>query len=49
MVILFAVDFLLATLGAYSWQTFNIIWPILLIIAAGTKMMGGSCKCCNKV
>ena len=44
-VILFAVAYLLVTFGVFSWYAFNITWPILLIIAAGSKM--GGCKCCK--
>ena len=46
MVIVFAVAYLLMDLGAFSWNVFKIIWPILLIIAAGSKM--GGCGCCKK-
>lgn len=45
-VILFALSFLAVDFGWLSWSVFNIIWPILLIIAVCTKL--GGCKCCAK-
>jgi|GEM_PF-1489460 hypothetical protein len=46
---LVALDVLLANLGAWSWYTANIIWPIIVIIAACAKMSGcKSCKCQDK-
>lgn len=48
VVILFAIAFLLGDFGTISWQVFNITWPILLIIAAASKMCGCGCKCCSK-
>lgn len=36
----------LGWLGANGATIVGIVWPILLIIAAGTKL--GGCKCCAK-
>ena len=44
-VILFAIAWLLTTTGVLTWNVFNIIWPILLILVACTKLCG--CKCCQ--
>jgi hypothetical protein len=46
LVILLALDFLLGTLGVFSEYTVNVIWPILLIIGAGSKLMSRKCSCC---
>ena len=43
-VILFALSWLLATTGVFSWNTLNIIWPILLIVVMIPKL--ANCKCC---
>ena len=43
---LIAVTFLLGDFGVFSASTVALIWPILLLIAAGTKMNRGMCKCC---
>jgi len=40
---------LLANVGVWSWYTANIIWPIVVIIAACAKMgCHKGCKCENK-
>lgn len=44
--ILLGLDFLLGATGTLSANTVAIIWPILVIIAAGTKLGSRSCKCC---
>ncbi len=46
MVALIGLAFLLGELGVLTMHTVNIIWPILLIIAGGTKMSRRMCKCC---
>lgn len=43
-VILIGIAFLLETFNVLSSNTVSIVWPILLIIAASTKM----CGCCKK-
>jgi len=46
---LVALDVLLANLGVWSWYTANIIWPIIVIVAACAKMGGHKgCKCGEK-
>lgn len=45
-VILIGLTFLLGAYGVFSEQAVNIIWPILLIIAGGTKLMRHKCGCC---
>lgn len=42
--VLIGVVILLGNLGWLGWNVVNIVWPILLIIGASTKV--GSCKCC---
>lgn len=46
LAVLIGVTFLLEALGIFSMGTVGIIWPILLILAAGTKLFSGKCKCC---
>ncbi len=48
MVLLIGLTFLLGALNILSGQAVSIIWPILVIIAAGTKISSSKCKCCNK-
>ncbi len=43
---LIAITFLLGDFNVLSPSTVAVIWPILLLIAAGTKMNRGMCKCC---
>jgi len=48
-VALIALDILLANIGIWSLYTANIIWPILVVIAACAKMIGcKGCKCGEK-
>lgn len=47
VIALVALAYLLSTLGVISWYTFQIILPILVIAAAGTKAARGWCSCCN--
>lgn len=44
--ILIGVIFLCQAFGWLSPTTVNYIWPVLLIIGAGSKL--GGCKCCAK-
>jgi hypothetical protein len=44
LVILFALDFFLGTLGVLSAQFVSLSWPILVAIAGFMKM--SKCKCC---
>ena len=46
MVLLFGVAFLLQALNVMSMSTVAIIWPILVIIAGGTKLFSNKCTCC---
>jgi len=45
-VLLIGVVALVGNLGWLSPMAVGIIWPILLIIGAASKLMG--CKCCSK-
>ena len=45
MIILIGVAFLLGALNVLTMSAVGIIWPILLIVAGGTKL--GGCKCCT--
>ena len=46
MITLIGITFLLGALNILTAAAVSVIWPILLIVAGGTKMMGGGCKCC---
>jgi len=46
LIILLAINFLLGTLGVYSDHVVQIIWPIFIIVGAGTALMSNKCKCC---
>ena len=46
MITLIGVAFLLQALNVLTASTVATVWPILLIVAGGTKMFSGSCKCC---
>jgi len=43
---LIGVVFLLEAFSIISPEITAIVWPILLIIAAGTKAFGRRCSCC---
>ena len=45
-VLLIGVSALLGAWNVLSPMIVANVWPILLIIAAGTKIMGRKCKCC---
>ena len=47
-VILFGLTFLLKNLEVISGQIAGIAWPVIIMIAGGTKLMSSSCKCCDK-
>jgi len=46
LIILIGLDFFLGGINVLTWGFVDITWPILLIIAGGTKLVG--CKCCSK-
>ena len=46
LVILFALDFLLANNGVVSQEFLAMSWPILIGIGGIMKLTSGSCKCC---
>jgi len=46
LVVLFGALFLLGSFDIVSAGTVNMVWPILVILAGGMKMMEGKCKCC---
>lgn len=46
LVVLFGLTFLLEALGTLDTSTTNLIWPVLVIIAGGTKMFHHKCGCC---
>ncbi|MDP3974854.1 MAG: hypothetical protein Q8P88_01010 [Candidatus Jorgensenbacteria bacterium] len=45
-VLLFGIAFLLEAFGVLTVEAVGIIWPILVIVAGGMKLMSGKCKCC---
>lgn len=46
LILLLAVLFLLGNLNVVSAGTVSIGWPILVGLAALTKLFSSSCKCC---
>ena len=46
-IMLIGLSFLLGTWGILTSGAVDTIWPILLIIIGGMKMMKGNCKCCS--
>ncbi len=46
MIILIAVTFLLNAFNYLADQSTAVIWPILLLIAGGTKLGQSKCGCC---
>lgn len=48
LVILFGLTFLLGALDVLSQHVVSLVWPVIIIVAGGTSMMKGMCKCCNK-
>ncbi|MEO5971576.1 MAG: DUF5668 domain-containing protein [Bdellovibrionia bacterium] len=47
LIILFGLTFLLGTFEVLSQHVVSIIWPILVILAGGSSLMQGKCKCCD--
>ncbi len=43
---LIGVLFLLQGIGILSVSLVGILWPIVLIVIGGTKLMGRRCNCC---
>ncbi|MBI1999100.1 MAG: hypothetical protein HYS74_00395 [Parcubacteria group bacterium] len=46
LVVAFGVLFLGGTLGWWGANVVTLGWPILVIIAGGSKLFSGFCKCC---
>jgi hypothetical protein len=46
MIVLIALTFLLNAFNVLDARTTSIVWPVLLLIAGGTKFNEGACKCC---
>lgn len=47
LMVLFGLTFLLGNLNnMISPETVNLIWPVLVIIAGGTKLFHHKCGCC---
>ncbi|MEK7541106.1 MAG: DUF5668 domain-containing protein [Patescibacteria group bacterium] len=45
-IVLIGLVFLAGQMDWLSTGFVNTVWPILLIIIGGTKIMGSKCKCC---
>ncbi|HSX24690.1 MAG TPA: hypothetical protein VLG69_01865 [Candidatus Andersenbacteria bacterium] len=45
-IILIALTFLLGTWGVLGESAVAVIWPVLLLIIGGTKLMASKCSCC---
>lgn len=45
-VVAFGAVFLLGTMNVLTTAAVNILWPIIVIIAGLTKLMGKRCSCC---
>ncbi|MBI4137961.1 MAG: hypothetical protein HY472_01790 [Candidatus Sungbacteria bacterium] len=45
-IILIGLTFLLGAFDVLTQQAVNVVWPILLIIAGGTKLAQHTCACC---
>ena len=46
LLVLFGLAFLLETLNVLTSDAVSVIWPILVIVAGGSKLGEGRCKCC---
>lgn len=46
MAFLIGVAFLLRNLGILTMGAVDLVWPIFLIVGAGTKLNENKCKCC---
>ena len=44
--ILFGLTFLLGALNVLTSSVVDIVWPILVIVAAGIKLGEKNCTCC---
>ena len=45
LIVLFGLDFFLASLGIFTWGFVSLTWPLLVIFAGLVKMNEGRCKC----
>ena len=43
---LIAITFLLGAWGILSEGAVSVIWPVLLLVIGGTKLMKNKCTCC---
>ena len=48
LIVLIGFAFLLQNLNILTTSATAIIWPILLILIGGMKLMKGACKCCGR-
>ena len=46
--VLFGLAFLLGALDVVSQHVVSVAWPIVVILAGGTYMLSGMCKCCDQ-
>ena len=46
LIILLGLVFLLEALSILTPGFVAIVWPIIVIVAGGMKLMGKKCKCC---
>lgn len=47
MALLIGVLFLLHAFAYVSDHVTDVLWPVFVIVAAGTKLMGRKCTCCQ--
>ena len=47
MIFVVGLLFFLNTVNVITTGALNTLWPIAVMIAGLTKMMGSSCKCCT--
>ena len=47
LVVLFALDFFLGSLGVVSAHFVSVSWPVLLGLAGLSKMFSSKCTCCG--
>ena len=45
-IMLIAITFLLGAWGILSEGAVSVIWPVLLLVIGGTKLMKNKCTCC---
>lgn len=48
LMLLLGVLFLLLAFNLVTWRLASIVWPMLVIVGAVTKLAKGRCKCCEK-